>query len=1187
MANSVLCKLLQRRTYDILSHRNSLLFCFLGLVILCISVLRFGEMTLEWSREKYAAVFNYYSDNIGGRSFQNRLCQYVPIDAVYTWVNGTDPKLLAELLRVKEGLILHVNSSVSCSYSHCVPSHLVLVRPSLPSGLVVSDLEEIDLMFSYVSRTFVVESYIGNKKSNLTVLDFGNIDTANIALAKGNFQLNGLNYTMSTGFITDEHHSENMFTLTNVVIMSKVPSEHSVETIMEKLPQDLVTVIENIYVFEERGLAVFILSSSDSLDLVLKYQQNVTFGSKIAKMASAHLVTKLAAENEDISASRFTDNEELRYSLRSLEKNAPWIRQVYIITNGQIPYWLNLDNPRISVVTHEEIFPNKSHLPSYSSPAIETHLHRIPGISKKFIYLNDDVMFGKEVWPEDFYTHSKGQKVYLTWPVPDCADGCPVSWIKDGYCDRACNNSACSWDGGDCTKENVEHQLENHQSLGLGIHQDFSDEVEKMYCNAGCVNQWLADKYCDMACNVKQCSFDVGDCGTSNYNKLFSFILLQEQQFYQLPQGLLNGYFNLSSLFSSVTEGYVDESPVVREVAVSQKYNVLTFVLYPNHNSTNITLSLKGKVNGSVFEVTFTLNVDTTSRNVLIRSTENHDPKHVDEQITEPDITFEEFSDEIRFPKVLEQPGFKMADYSFANMNLSMSEFSLGLKENMTYIQKQLDDGYLTEKGYLKQKAKLIQDYVESLYRIGQPSLSLSVFKKVDQPTETRSYLISDIHKSFNREDTIIKESLPKFKDKTKSHLGQPAVSSKPMNTEERRVQNSINLPDALMVKQHKHLKDNKAVKFRRLMGFEEPAIKFHQGTLPWEKLRIFDSLVKQSEVIDHLYRTSSRKSRRLLDTFADSLRHVNKLYNDFYGSETRKVPAHIAHLIDIDIMNSLQERFPDEFDATSSRKIRSGKDMQFAFSYFYFLISEKQNISIKEIFDRFDTDHSGTWSDREIRTVLTHLYNLPLEYAKIQEFEANIINCSKHLATRYVEVSVPPYERYLDSKLQTVSQYLIEACPPIAELLNKVFGVKQKYDFEVMGEEEVTFKMIGSNLSQVIGQLDQVRKNPTKFICMNDNIRHGTKEAEIVKAVLQDFYEAMFPVTSQFELPSDYRNRFLHLDKLKEWRRFRDIIRLVTYISVFLLLVICGVSYLTPETRRERPNVLRNRSSHWRSFDV
>ena len=49
-----------------------------------------------------------------------------------------------------------------------------------------------------------------------------------------------------------------------------------------------------------------------------------------------------AAEREFASASRYRDNNELRYSLRSLAKFAPWIRHVYIVTNGQIPYWLDL-----------------------------------------------------------------------------------------------------------------------------------------------------------------------------------------------------------------------------------------------------------------------------------------------------------------------------------------------------------------------------------------------------------------------------------------------------------------------------------------------------------------------------------------------------------------------------------------------------------------------------------------------------------------------------------------------------------------------------------------------------------------------------------------------------------------------------------------------------------------------------
>ena len=45
--------------------------------------------------------------------------------------------------------------------------------------------------------------------------------------------------------------------------------------------------------------------------------------------------------------------QEMRYSLRSIEKYAPWVRHVYIVTNGQIPSWLNLDNPRLTLVTHD------------------------------------------------------------------------------------------------------------------------------------------------------------------------------------------------------------------------------------------------------------------------------------------------------------------------------------------------------------------------------------------------------------------------------------------------------------------------------------------------------------------------------------------------------------------------------------------------------------------------------------------------------------------------------------------------------------------------------------------------------------------------------------------------------------------------------------------------------------------
>lgn len=38
-----------------------------------------------------------------------------------------------------------------------------------------------------------------------------------------------------------------------------------------------------------------------------------------------------------------------------------------------------------------------------------------------------------------------------------------------------------------------------------------------LYCNQGCANSWLADKFCDQACNVLSCGFDVGDCGQGKF----------------------------------------------------------------------------------------------------------------------------------------------------------------------------------------------------------------------------------------------------------------------------------------------------------------------------------------------------------------------------------------------------------------------------------------------------------------------------------------------------------------------------------------------------------------------------------------------------------------------------------------------------------------------------------------------
>lgn len=111
-----------------------------------------------------------------------------------------------------------------------------------------------------------------------------------------------------------------------------------------------------------------------------------------------------ALENNAMDCkARYIDNDELRHSLRAIEKNAPWLRKIFIVTDNQIPDWLNTDNPKIKIIDHKEILPSQV-LPCFNSVVIEHHLHLIPDLSEYFIYANDDMFINRAVTLEDFFT---------------------------------------------------------------------------------------------------------------------------------------------------------------------------------------------------------------------------------------------------------------------------------------------------------------------------------------------------------------------------------------------------------------------------------------------------------------------------------------------------------------------------------------------------------------------------------------------------------------------------------------------------------------------------------------------------------------------------------------------------------------------------------------------------------------
>ena len=199
---------------------------------------------------------------------------------------------------------------------------------------------------------------------------------------------------------------------------------------------------------------------------------------------------------------------------------------------------------------------------------------------------------------------------------------------------------------------------------------------------------------------------------------------------------------------------------------------------------------------------------------------------------------------------------------------------------------------------------------------------------------------------------------------------------------------------------------------------------------------------------------------------------------------------------------------------------------------------------------------YSGILSDRELRTLATRLYTLPLDLNDLNSLEQTLLKCDNRTI---------PETNKSDTKHQTilpqVSLEFLQRCDPLLKMLNDSVKDAAKNKFETLGDEDVAFHMIRDNASAVLQQLDAIRGKKKKFVCLNDNIDHSKKDAELIKALLVDFYQSLFPIPSQFELPQEYRNKFLYVSELNEFMKEREVLKFWTNVLLVILVLIAFLS--------------------------
>lgn len=141
---------------------------------------------------------------------------------------------------------------------------------------------------------------------------------------------------------------------------------------------------------------------------------------------------KLFLENVDRSKipgahpTRFGSVNEIKYCVLSIFKFAPFVRNVYIVTDEQDPMLYDtisehfperLDS--LKIVDHKEIFRGYEHvLPTFNCRPIESMIWRINGLAEKFIYFNDDIFLVRHTRAEDFFINNRPviRGNWLLWP---------------------------------------------------------------------------------------------------------------------------------------------------------------------------------------------------------------------------------------------------------------------------------------------------------------------------------------------------------------------------------------------------------------------------------------------------------------------------------------------------------------------------------------------------------------------------------------------------------------------------------------------------------------------------------------------------------------------------------------------------------------------------------------------------
>jgi hypothetical protein len=263
--------------------------------------------------------------------------------------------------------------------------HFLVKQKDLSLGKEYSLFNIIPLeVNSYYIINRKLKKYLGYNENNLQLFH----ENENIDIKR---KIWNIFYVNKNKFVIQNDFNKNFIEVNNSFVLCSNNLSFELNSVKKNY------IFSFLKMFEEGEYQKKFLKkiNKESIDVVIKY---IDLTDRNLKRSN---ITQIYKDN---------DNEELRYSIRSILQNIPWIRKIFILMpNEKVRFFKSIDE-----IKEKIIYVKDKDFLGYDSAniaAFTLNLHRMEkfGISNNFIYIDDDYFFGKPLLKSEFFYYDKKQ----------------------------------------------------------------------------------------------------------------------------------------------------------------------------------------------------------------------------------------------------------------------------------------------------------------------------------------------------------------------------------------------------------------------------------------------------------------------------------------------------------------------------------------------------------------------------------------------------------------------------------------------------------------------------------------------------------------------------------------------------------------------------------------------------------